>query len=77
MWKKHHSVFEYHFQYVQNDIIKFYIVRILKYSGFIQQMFDLFLLLFLFSIRSSNFMVILIEDRQAFQWRGCQTFYQG
>ena len=41
MWKKRWDVFQYHFKYIHNDIMKPFWVGILQYSERVFEMYDL------------------------------------
>ena len=41
MWKKHWSVFQDHFKYIHNDIVKTFRVGILQYAKCVREMHDL------------------------------------
>ena len=41
MWRKHHSVFQYHLKYICDDIVKLFRVGILCYAECVQEMHDL------------------------------------
>ena len=41
MWRKHRSVYQYHINYVRNDIVKLFKVKILRYTECAREIHDL------------------------------------